>query len=176
LFETLGDGRYNNSEESDFMTVRKKTWQEKLADNKGLPKVIPIEGRMSKRWGQGTVVVPTPLEVDELMRKVPKGKLTTINEIRSALAQKHSATIGCPVTTGIFAWIASHAAQEQADAGKKRIMLWWRTLKADGLLNEKYPGGAARQKALLEQEGHVIIRKGKQYRIQALDKVVIRPK
>jgi hypothetical protein len=148
------------------MTVRKKTWQEKLADNKGLPKVIPIEGKMSKRWGQGTVVIPAPLEVDELMRKVPRGKLTTINEIRSALAQKHGATISCPITTGIFAWIASHAAQEQTDAGKKRITPWWRTLKADGMLNEKYPGGIENQRRLLEVEGHTIIKKGKNFFVQ----------
>jgi len=157
------------------MAVHKKTWREKLADNKGLPKVIRIEGKMSRRWGEGTVVIPAPLEVDELMRKVPKGKLTTINEIRAALAQKHNATIGCPITTGIFAWIASHAAQEEADAGKKRITPWWRTLKTDGLLNEKYPGGVARQKELLEQEGHTIIRKGKQYIVQNLERVLVRP-
>ncbi len=157
------------------MAVHKKTWREKLADNKGLPKVIRIEGKMSKRWGEGTVVIPAPLEVDELMRKVPKGKLTTINEIRAALAQKHNATIGCPITTGIFAWIASHAAQEEADAGKKRITPWWRTLKTDGLLNEKYPGGIENQRRLLEAEGHTIIRKGKQYIVQNLERVLVRP-
>jgi hypothetical protein len=62
---------------------------------------------MSKRWGTGTVVVPVPIEVDEMMRKVPAGKLVTINEIRAALARKHKATIGCPMTTGIFAWVAA---------------------------------------------------------------------
>jgi alkylated DNA nucleotide flippase Atl1 len=157
------------------MAVHKKTWREKLADNKGLPKVIRIEDKMSRRWGEGTVVIPAPLEVDELMRKVPKGKLTTINEIRAALAQKHNATIGCPITTGIFAWIASHAAQEEADAGKKRITPWWRTLKTDGLLNEKYPGGITRQKELLKQEGHIVTRKGKQYKVQDLERVLVRP-
>ena len=38
---------------------------------------------MSQRWGTGTFVIPAPLEVDAIMRKVPKGKLITINEIRA---------------------------------------------------------------------------------------------
>ena len=95
------------------MPAKKPSWQEKLNDSKGLPKVEEIKGNMSRKWGTGTVVIPAPIEVDQLMRKVPKGKLTTINEIRSALAAKHNATIGCPLTTGIFAWISAHAAEEQ---------------------------------------------------------------
>ena len=99
----------------------RKSWQEKLADSKGLPKVEEITDRMSKRWGTGTIVIPAPEEVDEVMRKVPEGKLTTINEIRAILAQKHGATIGCPITTGIFAWVAAHAADEAATEAKQDI-------------------------------------------------------
>jgi len=118
---------------------------------------------MSKKWGTCTVVIPAPIEVDQLMRKVPKGKLTTINEIRSALATKHKATIGCPLTTGIFAWISVYAAEEQKHLGKTDITPYWRTLKTGGFLNEKYPGGLETQKQLLEQEGYVVIKKGKKY-------------
>lgn len=76
------------------MAKTRKSWREKLADGKDLPKVVEIDGKMSKRWGTGTVVIPAPIEVDEIMRKVPKGKLVTINQIRAYLAQKHGATIG----------------------------------------------------------------------------------
>ena len=38
---------------------------------------------------------------------------------------------------------------------------FWRTLKANGELNEKYPGGALAQKEKLEAEGHTIIQKGR---------------
>lgn len=41
---------------------RQKSWQEKLEDNKGLPKVEKITEKMSKRWGSGTVVIPAPKE------------------------------------------------------------------------------------------------------------------
>ncbi len=139
----------------------RRSWSEKLADDKGLPRVGRIEGRMTKRWGTGTMVIPAPREVDELMRQVPKGKLTTINELRTALARKHQADIGCPITTGIFAWIAAHAAEEQLAAGRKRVTPYWRTLKLGGELNPKYPGGFAALKRRLATEGHKVISRGK---------------
>lgn len=120
------------------------------------------------------MVIPAPVEVDQLMRKVPRGKLTTINEIRQALATKHQATIGCPMNTGIFAWIAANAAEEQKLQGKTDITPYWRTLKVNGLINEKYPGGSVAQTVLLEQEGHVIVRKGKNCFVKDYEKAVIR--
>lgn len=74
--------------------AKKRSWQEKLADSKDFPKVVPITEDMSQRWGTGTVVIPAPMEVDEIMKTVPEGKLITINEIRGKLAEKHGADIG----------------------------------------------------------------------------------
>jgi alkylated DNA nucleotide flippase Atl1 len=153
--------------------AKKQTWNQKLNDNKGLPKVEKITEAMSKRWGRGTVVIPAPIEVDEIMRKVPAGKLTTINEIRAALAKKHNATIGCPMTTGIFAWVAAHAAEERKQQGEKNVTPYWRTLKTSGAINEKYPGGAETQKRLLEQEGHTVTHKGKKHVVANYEKSLI---
>jgi alkylated DNA nucleotide flippase Atl1 len=111
---------------------------------------------MSTRWGTGTVVIPAPREVNEIMRSVPKGRLITINQIRVKLAKKHGASIGCPITTGIFAWVAAHAAEEDAAEGKKDITPYWRTLKVGGELNPKYPGGINAQAERLKEEGHTI--------------------
>jgi hypothetical protein len=133
-----------------------KSWREKLADDKGFPQVCPIDETKSKRWGEGTFVIPAPREVDELMRRVPKGKLTTIDELRKALARKHGATISCPITTGIFAWIAAHAAAEAVAAGARRVTPYWRTLKSKGEINPKYPGGLAEMKRRLLAEGHQV--------------------
>ena len=76
------------------MAKMRKSWQEKLADSKDLPKVVEITENMSQRWGTGTVVIPAPMEVNEIMKKVPEGKLITINQIREVVAKRHSATIG----------------------------------------------------------------------------------
>ncbi|HEV3118851.1 MAG TPA: methylated DNA-protein cysteine methyltransferase [Gemmataceae bacterium] len=141
--------------------ARRKSWREKLADDKELPKVVPITGKMTRRWGNGTVAIPAPREVDAIMKRVPEGKLITINEIRAVIARKHGATIGCPITTGIFAWIAAHAAEEAAAEGQTNITPYWRTLKSGGELNPKYPGGIAQLKKRLQHEGHRVVAKGK---------------
>jgi alkylated DNA nucleotide flippase Atl1 len=153
-----------------------KTWREKLADDKGLPRVGKIEGRMSTRWGTGTMVIPAPREVDALMKHVPRGKVTTINELRGALARKHGVNVGCPITTGIFAWIAAHAAAEAAAAGRKRITPYWRTLKSDGQLNEKYPGGILALKKRLRNEGHKVVRRGKNFFVEDFQRSLFVPR
>ncbi|KPJ57180.1 hypothetical protein AMJ49_01025 [Parcubacteria bacterium DG_74_2] len=152
----------------------KKSWSEKLRDSKGLTKVAKITGKMSKRWGRGTVAIPAPMEVDKIMKKVPKGKLITINQIRQIVAKKHKATIGCPITSGIFAWISAYAAEEERQKGKKNITPWWRTLKTGGILNEKYPGGITVQKKLLKKEGHKVIKKGKKHIIANYEKSLVK--
>ena len=139
----------------------KKTWREKLADDKGLPKVCEVTGKMTERWGRGTFVIPAPLEVHELMKQVPKGRVVTINELRHALAKKHKTDFACPITTGIFSWIAAHAAAEAEAEGAKRITPYWRTLKTGGELNPKYPGSVENISKHLRAEGHKIVSKGR---------------
>lgn len=135
------------------MAYRRKTWREKLADDKGLPKIARIEGKLSSRWGTGSMVIPAPREVDAVIRTVRKGHTATINELRQALAKKHGVEVCCPITTGIFAWIAAHASAEDEAEGRKRLTPWWRVLKSDGKLNPKYPGGVEEQARRLAAEG-----------------------
>jgi alkylated DNA nucleotide flippase Atl1 len=139
----------------------KKSWREKLADDKDLPKIGEAAGKYSQHWGVGRFVIPAPREVDALMKQVPKGRVVTINELRAALARKHKTDFACPLTTGIFSWIAAHAAAEAEAAGKKRVTPYWRTLKTDGEINPKYPGGVEQITKRLRAEGHQIVAKGK---------------
>jgi alkylated DNA nucleotide flippase Atl1 len=142
---------------------KRKSWREKLADAKDLPKVVAMAGKMMERYGSGTVAIPAPHEVEAIMRRVPRGKLITISEIRNLIAARHGATIGCPMTTGIFAWIAAHAAEEAAVDGETEVTPYWRTLKSAGELNPRYPGGVSRLRKLLEAEGHRVVAKGKRW-------------
>ncbi len=160
------------------MAKAKQTWREKLetqGKKNNLPRVVEIDERMSQRWGTGTVVIPDPREVDEIMRSVPRGKLTTINQIRARLAKRHGATIGCPITTGIFAGIAARAAEEDAAEGKKDITPYWRTLKVGGVLSDKFPGGIEAQAKKLRAEGHTIEldRKGKPKKVRDFEKALV---
>ena len=105
------------------MAKAKKSWQEKLNDDNDLPKIEEITAYMRQSWGTSTFVIPAPREVNDIMKQVPKGKLTTINEIRKALAKKHGTSIARPITPGIFAWIAANAAEEAYASGVKDITL-----------------------------------------------------
>jgi alkylated DNA nucleotide flippase Atl1 len=159
------------------MAKKRKSWREKLEDSKDFPRVEKITPKMAGRWGAksgDTVVIPAPKEVDEIMKSVPKGKLITINQIREIVAKKHKATIGCPITCGIFARIAAGAADEEAREGKKDITPYWRTLKVGGVINEKYPGGVEAQRKLLEKEGHKVIQKGKRLVVVDFEKYLVK--
>jgi len=135
------------------------TWKQKLHEshpNHG--KVVPVPLRMRKRYGVGTMLIPKPLDVDALLRKVRKGRLATSSSIRAKLAEDSGADHACPLTTGLFVRMAAEAAEEDRKAGKKRITPYWRLLKDDGSLNEKYPGGVRAQASKLRAEGFSIVK------------------
>ena len=91
------------------------------------------------------------------MRKVRKGKLATVRQLRERLATQFNTDSTCPMTLGIFLMIVAQAAEEDSQAGSKRIAPYWRVIKADGSLNPKFPGGVKAQAAHLKEEGHRII-------------------
>ena len=111
---------------------------------------------MSKRLGTGTMLIPRPMDVDALIRKTRKGKLVTVHEIRSRLARDNNVDVTCPLTTGIFIRIAAETAEEDLRNGKSQITPYWRVVRDDGSLNEKFPGGVKAQSQRLKSEGHSI--------------------
>ena len=145
----------------------KKSWREKPEDDKDLPRAVPL------RDGTGEMIIAAPCEVDALMRCVPRGKLTTIDSLRAVLAARHGTDTACPITTGIFAWIAAHAADEAAAAGARDITPYWRTLRAKGGVNPKYPGGLVAITARLEAEGHEVFQKGKRTSVRNYEKALV---
>ncbi|MFO1053318.1 MAG: MGMT family protein [Planctomycetota bacterium] len=138
-----------------------KSWSEKLRDPRKQARVEPIEGPMLARWGPGTMLIPAPIEVDELIRRVRRRELVTIDDLRDALAKRHRVTITCPITTGIFALMSARAADEERGLGRTRIAPYWRVLRSGGEINPKYPGGLDAQRTLLEAEGHEVQVRGK---------------
>jgi alkylated DNA nucleotide flippase Atl1 len=131
---------------------RRKTWQEKMV-NPNLPKVEAIPPKMQKRLGEGTMVLPSPRDVDEAIRAIPEGTVTTVSGLRQLLAAKYSTDTACPLVTGIFVWVAANAAEEEARSGDRAMTPYWRVVKDDGSLNPKFPGGIARQARHLRAEG-----------------------
>lgn len=136
----------------------KKDFNAMLKNNKDMPKIQVIEDEKTiKRYGGTKMLLAPPLYYDELMKKVSKGKLLTIGQMRDYLAKKNDADFTDPMTAGIFVNIAAWASYQRDED----ITPYWRTIKSDGELNTKYPEAVELQKRLLEEEGHTIISKGR---------------
>ena len=143
------------------MVKTRKSWRAKL-EKEQEPRVVDVPPKMAKRFGTGKMLIATPLLVDALIRQVEKGKLVTVRQLREHLAKDFKADSTCPLTTGIFVRIAAETAEEDLTSGVTEITPYWRMIKADGSLNEKFPGGLATQAAHLREEGHTIeLSKGK---------------
>lgn len=135
-----------------------KDFNAMLRDSKDMPKFQTItEERSIAKYGGNQMYFAPPIDYDEVMRRVPFGKLLTVGEIRRYFAKKSGADFTEPITAGIFVSIAAWASYQRTSDKTP----YWRTLKANGELNPKYPGGIEAQKQLLEQEGHVILKKGR---------------
>ncbi|MGN1377160.1 MAG: MGMT family protein [Dorea sp.] len=136
----------------------KKDFNAMLHDSKDMPKIQKITDQKSiEKYGGDRMYFAPPIAYDEVMKRVPCGKLITVGAIREYFARKSGADFTEPITAGIFVSIAAWASEQRTVDETP----YWRTLKANGELNPKYPGGVEAQKEKLEQEGHTVIRKGR---------------
>lgn len=136
----------------------KKNFNAMLRDSKDMPKFQTITDQKSiQKYGGSRMFFAPPIDYDRAMRQVPYGRVITIGEIRNHFAKINGADFTDPITAGIFASIAAWASFQRT----RDETPWWRTLKANGELNPKYPGGAEAQREKLETEGHCIIQKGR---------------
>lgn len=131
------------------------TWRGKL-EKEQEPKVVDVPAKWAPRFGTGKMLVPTPLLVDALVRKIEYGRLVTVEQMRGRLARDFNVGSTCPLTTGIFIRIAAEAAEEDRQMGKNEVTPYWRVIRDDGSLNEKLPGGAGAQSQRLKEEGHIV--------------------
>jgi hypothetical protein len=127
-------------------------WREKLTRQQEA-KIVAIPPRMQARFGKGKMVIPKPLDVDALIRRVPRGKMATVLQLREELARRSKVDVACPLCTGIFVRISAEAAEEERRAGKKSATPYWRVISSEGRLNPKFPGGVADQSACWPVKG-----------------------
>ena len=154
-----------------MVNYNKKDFNKMLNDNKDMPKIKVINDEKTiKKYGGTRMFLAPPLYYDKLMRKVPKGNLITAGQIREYLAKENNADFTCPLTAGIFINIVAWASYQR----KEDITPYWRTLKTNGELNNKYPEGIELQKRLLEEEGHTIIQKGSKYYVKDFESKLIK--
>ena len=136
----------------------KKDFNAMLNDSKDMPKIQVIQDEKSiEKYGGDRMYFAPPIEYDRIMRLVPCGQLLTVGVIREHFAKVNGADFTEPITAGIFVSIVAWASYQR----KNDKTPYWRTLKANGELNAKYPGGIEAQKKMLEKEGHTVIQKGR---------------
>lgn len=150
--------------------MAKSSMNDKLHDSKDMPKISILDDpKTITLYGGNKLLIAPPIAYDELMRRVPQGKLITSDRIRTYLAAPFHADNTCPLTAGIFINIAAKASLERGSDETP----FWRTLKKDGELNDKYPEGIEGQKCRLEMEGHTVIQKGKRFFVKDYEKSLI---
>ncbi len=139
-----------NEDQKDFNAM--------LHGDTDMPKIqIITDTKTIEKYGGTRMYFAPPLDYDRVMRQVPFGKLITVGDIRAHFAKANLADFTDPITAGIFVSIAAWAsAQRDGDETP-----YWRTLKANGELNPKFPGGVGAQKKRLEAEGHIVVAKGR---------------
>lgn len=144
-----------------------KDFNAMLYKNKDMPKIQIVKDELTKsKFGGEKMFFAPPIFYDEIMKKIPYGKVITIGVIRECLASQNNADFTDPITAGIFISIAAWASFQRDTDNTP----YWRTLKANGELNPKYPGGVQAQSEKLIEEGHTIIKKGrKNYRYYVKD-------
>lgn len=154
----------------------KKDFNAMLRDSKDMPKFQTITDKKSiEKYGGDRMYFAPPMDYDRVMRQVPCGKVITVGAIREYFARQSGADFTEPITAGIFVSIAAWASFQRTEDETP----YWRTLKADGELNAKYPGGVLAQKEKLEAEGHTIIRRGRtniRYFVKDYTKVLFLPR
>lgn len=150
----------------------KKDFNAMLRDSKDMPKYQTITDQKSiEKYGGSRMYFAPPMDYDRVMKQVPCGKVITVGEIREYFARQSGADFTEPITAGVFVSIAAWASYQRTEDETP----YWRTLKANGELNPKYPGGVEAQKQKLEAEGHTVIQKGRtniRYYVKDYEKVL----
>lgn len=153
-----------NEEQKDFNAM--------LHKDTDMPRIqIVTDQATIKKYGGEKMFFAPPVTYDEIMKKVPRGKVITVGAIREYLAKENGADFTDPITAGIFVSIAAWASHQRTEDETP----YWRTLKANGELNAKYPGGIAAQKEKLEAEGHTVVERGRKnirYYVKDYEKVL----
>lgn len=136
----------------------KKDFNAMLRESKGMPRIQTVtDPETIQKYGGSRMYFAPPMDYDAVMRRIPFGKLTTIGKIREHFARQSGADFTEPITAGIFVSIAAWASFQRTGDETP----YWRTLKANGELNGKYPGGVQAQRAKLEAEGHTVVARGR---------------
>ena len=136
----------------------KKDFNAMLHDKKDMPKLQIITDQKSiEKYGGSKMYFAPPIDCCNRFCKICTIQL---RKVFSYFPNSNHFTIRnffhyliIVVFVSIVAWASYQRSEDETP--------YWRTLKANGELNAKYPNGIEAQKEKLEAEGHTIIQKGR---------------
>ena len=115
--------------------------------------IVNIPKTMEKYFGcSGKMLKPSPNTVASIIKKIPEGRVATIDALCKILAKKFKTEIACPATTEKSLCLAATES-----VAKNTRLPYWRVLKKNGELIRKLPNGIEGHAANLVKEGHKIV-------------------
>lgn len=117
------------------------TTQQKF-ERPAAPKLSRLEKGFAGIPEGSLLYISTPRELDEQVRAVPAGAVTTVTDLRAQLADSNAADATCPVTTAIFLRVVAERALEQLHDGApiEEVAPFWRVIDPGSPLARRIPG------------------------------------
>ena len=96
--------------------MARKNWTEKFEHPKPR-EVKPAPQDFADIKAGQTMLLPTPGDIADVLRNVPKGKQIDLKALRADLARRHGADTACPIVTGIQLRVVAEVTGERLEAG-----------------------------------------------------------
>lgn len=129
--------------------------------------IVSIPKTMEKFFGcSGKMLKPSPNTVAALIKKIPEGRVATLDALCKMLAQKFKTEVACPATTEKSLCLAAIES-----VTKNTDLPYWRVVKKNGELIRKLPNGIEAQAAILMKEGHTILSSSKSKSVEDFERI-----
>ncbi len=134
--------------------AKKKTWAEKMKPD-AEHKITTNDKDFADIPAGHSLLIPTPLIVDDYVRHIPEGEHTNIKQMRNDLAAEFGSEYTCPVVSGISLRIVAENAFEQIQQGKplSKVAPFWRIIDLKSPAAKKLACGIDYLKELRQKEG-----------------------
>lgn len=130
--------------------------------------IVSIPKTMEKYFGcSGKMLKPSPSTVAALIKKIPEGRVATLDSLCKTLAKKFKTEITCPATTEKSLCLAATES-----VTNNTCLPYWRVLKKNGELIRKLPNGVEGHATNLMKEGHKIVSTSKSKGLKDFESVL----
>ena len=96
-----------------------------------ISKIVDIPVKMEKFYGKGKMLHPSIEEIEELVKKIPKGKVITIDALAKKLTLDFGTDVTCPMRIGnAIKKISERYSNDNIDYN----LPFWRVIRTDKLV------------------------------------------